>query len=91
MELTPEILEQIAPGEIFRVVTTKIQRMYEPLKAELTFVCKKGRGANDWAIYCHHSYQPLSFIETNGDKVHSEDIIRSICPCNDEAYKLYRN
>jgi hypothetical protein len=91
MKLTLAILSSLEEGEVFRIVTTKIQRIYNPMKSELTFVCKKGHGHNDWAIYCHHSYQSLSYIESNGDKVTSEDMIQSICPCDDEAMQHYRH
>jgi len=91
MLLTTEILNDIKPGEVFRTVTTKIQRMHKPMEAELTFVCKKGHGHNDWAIYCDFPDKDVSSIAKNGNKVASPDIIQSICPCDEEAMKLYRH
>jgi hypothetical protein len=91
MQITLQILNEIPKGEVFRVVTTRIQRMHDPMKAELTFVCKKGHGNNDWAIYCHYSYKGVAFIEEQGDKVTSPDIIQSICPCDEDVLSLYRN
>lgn len=91
MLITVEILNNIEPGEIFRTVTTKVQRMYNPMNAELTFVCKRGHGHNDWAIYCYFSDKDVSYIAKNGNKVASHDIIQSICPCDEEAMKLYRH
>lgn len=88
MIITKELFDQIKPGEIFRVVTTKYQRFEKPLEWELTFVCKKG-DADDWAIYCHFPAPP-EFIAKRGHKVASEDIIKSICPCDEEVFKLYR-
>lgn len=74
------------------VVTTKIQNVHKPMEAELTFVCKKGGRPmdGDWAIYCHHSYNDIDFIKSNGDKVTSPDEIKSICPCDDEVFRRYR-
>lgn len=90
MQLTKAIFEDIKPGEIFRVLTTKIQAVHEPLNTELTFVCIKGKGGGDWAIYAGHSGGQPWDIARYGEKVRDEDNIRNICPCDDEVFKLYR-
>ena len=90
MLITKELLDKIQPCEIFRVVTTKYQRVHRPLEVELTFVCIKGRSGDDWTIYCHNSERSIEYIKVHGDKVFSEDIIKSICPCDEEVFKLYR-
>lgn len=56
----------------------------------LKWVAKKGR-INDWAIYCFWNEMTFSFIETNGDKVHSKENIQKCIPCSEEVLKLYRN
>jgi len=89
MILTKEIFDLLPHGKTFKTVTTTLQSVHNPLVEELTFVCKKGQG-NDWAIYCHYSYHAQSYIEANGDKVFSEQNIRSVCPCSDEVFQLYR-
>jgi len=89
MIITKELFDTIEYGEVFRITTTKYQRMHEPGKAQLTFICEKGDG-DDWAIYCGHAGNGADWLLKHGDKVQSEDIIRSICPCDDEVFKLYR-
>lgn len=90
MLITKEILNQFQPGEIFWTVTTKIQYVHEPMNAELTFVCVKGKSGMDWAIYCSWKGTNPNDIARNGDKVTSERMIRAICPCDDEVFELYR-
>ena len=90
MIVTKEIFEGIPAGKVFRVVTTAIQRMHEPLVTSLTFVCVKGRNGLDWAIYAQREGHSVDYIRRHGDKVHSDDIIRNICPCSDEVFELYR-
>lgn len=92
-EMTIEEFREIPAGEIFRVVTTKYHTVVR-VKGEwptLTFVCKKGHGYDDWAIYCHFPERGVDWIATNGDKVTMESNIRAIFPCDDEVYKLYRS
>lgn len=89
MELTLELLSQMKEGEIFRTVTTRFQTFHEPGLATLTFVCVKG-GNNDWAIYAGDENWPVWMIRNNGDKVTGKDLIKSLCPCNDEAFNRYR-
>lgn len=84
--------KEIPPGEVFRVVTTKyhtVERL-NGVWPELTFICKKGHGYDDWAIYCHFPERGVDWIREHGDKVTGERNIRSIFPCSDEVFKLYR-
>lgn len=90
MILNEEIFDQFQPGEIIRIVTTKAQNFWEPMKTELTFVAVKGDSGHDWAIYCHRSTEPVPFIMSNGDKVTSVETIRAICPCSPFILKKYR-
>lgn len=89
MVLTNEIYDELQKGEIFKVVVTRVQRMHEPMKVKLKFVCVKIDW--DWAIYCHHTDKSDEWIRDYGDKVHSEDIIQSICPCSPDVYRLYNH
>lgn len=89
MILTLALLKSMKPGEVFRVVTTKYQTLYQTGDLELTFVCKRGGGL-DWAIYGGLPTWGLERIKTNGDKVTGEGLIKSLVPCDDEAFKLYR-
>lgn len=91
MILTLKLLQQIQPGEVFKIVTTKYQTVHNPGVSELKFLCIKGHGYDDWAIYSGYSYNSDETIKKNGDKVMQENNIRSICPCTDGAYNLYRH
>ena len=84
--------QTISEGEIFRVVTTKyhtVERIEGKFPA-LTFVCKKGVGNDDWAIYCHYPDMGVAWIAQNGDKVKSNVNILSIFPCDPETMDHYR-
>lgn len=55
----------------------------------LKWVAKRGQ-IHDWVIYIGISSWDDSLIASNGDKVGSEDHIKKLVPCDDEAYKMYR-
>lgn len=91
MLLTLDLFDMIKPGEMFRVVTTRIQNVHQPMEAELKFVCIKDPGPNSqWTIYCHDAPSSDEFVKYHGDKVTGEKMITSICPCSPEVLKLYR-
>lgn len=90
MQITKAIFDEIAPGEIFRVVTTRLQTVHEALKTTLTFVCVKGKSGIDWAIYAGHANGQPEDIARYGNKVTAKENIFSICPCDDEVLQLYR-
>lgn len=90
MQLTKAVFDKILPGEIFKVVTTRLQTMHEPLKATLKFVCVKGRSGLDWAIYAGTPGAHEADIARYGDKVSDEAHILSLCPCDVEVFALYR-
>jgi hypothetical protein len=91
MIITKEIFDQIKPGEIFRVVTTRCQNFHEPMEQTLTFVCVKGKDIGiDWAIYAKRAGTYAEDVARYGDKLHDESNIRAICPCDDEVFQLYR-
>jgi len=56
---------------------------------ELRWVAVRG-GMWDWVIYCHFSDQDIGEIARVGDKVCSENHIRMLVPCDDEAFAMYR-
>lgn len=87
--LTKKILDALEPGEVFRVVTTKVHGIQLKKPAELTFVCKKG-GGPDWAIYFSFSHMGVEYIVRQGDKVLTEKSIQDICPCDEQAMQMYR-
>lgn len=89
MIITEEIFKAIQPGEVFRVITTKYQTFHEPGKAVLTFVAVKGWG-NDWVIYAGRAEQGARSIQSHGDKVAGEALIKSLVPCDESVFKRYR-
>lgn len=91
MQITKDIFDQIAPGEIFRIVTTRIQAIHDPMGTSLAFACVKGKEDIDWAIYAARAGSQPDDIARYGDKVHDKANILSICPCDEEVYDLYRH
>ncbi len=55
----------------------------------LRWVAVRG-GIHDWAIYCHFADKDFEWIRNHGDKVHNEIHIKNVCPCDDEAFEMYR-
>ena len=55
----------------------------------LRWVAVRG-GIHDWAIYCHFVEKSYEWIKDYGDKVCSEEHIKKLIDCNDEAFKMYR-
>lgn len=85
-ELTIELLAQMVFGSVFAT-----GRITPPEHVnEARWVAISGRGYNDWAIYYYASTQSVEWIAKNGSKVIDEKLIRSLVPCTDEAYALYR-
>jgi hypothetical protein len=60
---------------------------------EIKWVAVRGE-IHDWAIYVDNPYSPqYSFqgVADMGDKVHSEETIKRLVPCDDGAFKMYRH
>ena len=89
--LTKELFDKIPNGGIFRKVVTNLQTFHESFKTELLFICKKSDAGESWAVYAGHTYSTVIEIAAVGDKVYNEETIRSVCPCNDEVFALYRH
>ena len=89
--LTVDMLKKMEPG-----VFAKGEAVDSPLGINMTgsgrqlrWVAVRG-GIHDWTIYCHWAFNTWDYIEKQGDKVFSEDIVKRIVPCDEEAYKMYR-
>jgi len=54
----------------------------------LRWVAVKGY-AHDWTIYCHWADKSKDWIKQSGDKVCSEENIKKLVPCDDEAFSKY--
>lgn len=86
---TKEIFDKINHGAVFRVVVTHLQLVNDPFKRTYKFLCKKG-GGNDWTIYFADPQMTDDYIARHGDKTVMEETVRSICPCDDYVFSLYR-
>jgi hypothetical protein len=90
MQITRAIFDEIAPGEIFRVVTTRLQNFQDSMTKTLTFVCLKDKSGCDWVIYAGNAGAHPADIARYGAKVSDKQNIQSICPCDEEVMELYR-
>lgn len=90
MQITKDIFDQVKPGEIFRTVTTRFQNIHDPMGTTLTFACVKGKTGQDWAIYAARAGSLPDDIARYGDKVTSNENIRSLSDCDEEVLALYR-
>ena len=58
----------------------------------IKWVASRG-GIHDWAIYTDNPYSPRGSFESvasMGDKIHSEEHIKKLVSCSDEAFEMYR-
>jgi hypothetical protein len=79
-ELTLEQLKEMKPG---------IFKTGEIGDYGTKWVAVRG-GIHDWAIYHGPVDKQLEWIKRFGDKITEKTTIRSLVPCNDEAFAMYR-
>ena len=84
-ELTIQKLKEMKPG----MFSTGTGTYPELINKKIRWVAVRG-GIHDWAIYYHLSEKSEEFVRTQGDKCFTEDIIKRLVPCTDEAYDMYR-
>ncbi|MDD5649054.1 MAG: hypothetical protein PHF86_01365 [Candidatus Nanoarchaeia archaeon] len=90
--MTIETFNKIVPGDVFAsgIMPNSPEGLYMTNSGgELRWIAKKGYG-DDWAIYCHWSYNDEEWIKEHGDKVTSETHIKRCVPCDTEVFKKYR-
>ena len=90
--MTIEVFNKIVSGTVFAtgVLPNSPEGLYMTNSGgELRWIAKKGYG-DDWAIYCHWSYNDEEWIKEHADKVISETHIKRCVPCDDEVFKKYR-
>lgn len=90
-----EELKSILPGTVF--AKGEIPNSPEGIYATdyktgnlLKWVAVKGRGYDDWAIYCGWADKSWEDIRTNGDKVTGKENIQKCVPCDEDVFKKYR-
>ena len=91
--LSIEILKSLPPGEPFAdgFISNSMDGLFMTnTGGTLRWVAIKGRGYNDWAVYCHWATTPLAEIVSNGDKVTFVSNIRKCISCDAEVLALYR-
>lgn len=53
------------------------------------WVAQRG-GIHDWAVYFDLEHYSIGEVKATGCKIITEDVIRSLVPCTDEALQMYR-
>lgn len=89
MQINKGIFDQIKPGEIFWTVTTRLLNGEDPIQTNRTFVCVKGRTGTNWEILHSFGTALPDDIARYGDKINDLQIVRTICPCDEEVLALY--
>lgn len=82
--LDKQILEAMPPGTAFATGETDILE-----KFPCRWVAVRGN-VYDWAIYYHRLSRSVAQVQFEGDKVCTAEHIRTLVPCDDEAFALYR-
>jgi len=80
-------LKEMSDGKRFATGVGTYPELHEK---EVRWVAVRGDGYHDWCIYYHHSYKDEDTVAREGDKVFTEEIIKRLVPCDDEAYAMYR-
>ncbi len=94
--LTIEKLKAMTPGEVFakgNVIDSPEGINVAGTGKEIKWVAVRG-GIHDWAIYTDNPYMPqpdFKGVKQLGDKLHSEENIKKLVPCDSEAFKMYRH
>ena len=84
--LTLEKLKELSPG-IFASGIVHDDRLVRGV--DLKWVAVRG-GIHDWAIYYHYSFHEDEYVEGQGDKCFTKEVIRKLVPCDAEAFAMYR-
>lgn len=85
--LTAQILKDMQPGAIIAKGITNNPRLH---KDNVKWIAVRGKGFHDWALYYHFEHMSDQYVLDVGDKSTTEGVIRSLVPCDDEAWALYR-
>lgn len=85
--ITKEILIAMEPGKRFATGTGTYPEIYNK---EIRWVACRGIGYHDWCVYYHLVDTPLIEIQQHGDKMFTENVIKRLVPCDEEAWNLYR-
>lgn len=84
--LTVNQLKAMPPLTIFATGLILNPRIY---RERVRWIAQRGK-IYDWTIYYHLPDWHIEQIAANGDKLCSDDLIKKLVPCTDEAFSLYR-
>ena len=89
--LTLQDLKEMQPGAFSRGETTDNPEGCNITNSgrKLRWVAVRG-DIHDWAIYIFTADRDYEWIKRSGDKVYTENNIRKLVPCDDEAFNQYR-
>ena len=83
--LTIKELKEMRPG-----IFAQGEGTYPELhKDKIRWVATRGQ-IHDWALYYHSAQNDWDYVKNHGDKAFTESVIRSLVPCDDEAWGMYR-
>lgn len=80
MKLEQEDLDQFPSGHVFAYGYHFLVGFWSAVRG----------GIADWAIYVVQREANKDYIAQHGDKVHDDNVIRSLVYCTDEAFQSYR-
>jgi hypothetical protein len=84
--LTIDKLNLLPAEAMFASGITNDKRLHHEI---VKWVAVKG-GASDWAIYYHQADFEYETIALIGEKVTIEGVIKTLVPCDEEAFNVYR-
>lgn len=96
--LTIEALKEMPPQTIFASGHVELERQAYYLKYDefifdkkmrINWIAKTGN-IEDWCIYASETFTDREAIAKHGAKIITEEFIRHLVPCSDEAFVQYR-
>lgn len=85
--LTKEMLESMPQDTVFATGVVNEPGLYH---IPVRWLAVRG-GIADWAIYYHKEKMGIKYIRDCGDKCFTEEIIKKLVPCDEDAFKAYRH
>jgi hypothetical protein len=89
--LTLQALKEMEPGVFAQGETTDNSEGCNMTGSGMGLRWVAVRGdIHDWTIYIHTADNDYEWIKRSGDKVYTENNIKKLVPCDDEAFNVYR-
>jgi len=93
MKFTHEMLKAVPAGKVFAMGVAfdrEDQLNLARTGKLLLWVCGKGHGYNDWAMYAHYLENGVDFVLAQGDKVFPA-YGRAVFDAEDDVWEEFRN